>query len=210
MAGKGPPDITGMTSLKVDCAGSSLPDRWTAEDLKEIFEKYGSVGDVFIPRERFSAKSRAYAFVRFHSESEAAEAMEKMNGYKLQGCALTVTKANRTRDMARETNGKGGGGQKAQVAQPKEIEESKTTLTLRFERTQAIPLLTCKAALSQRKPQRIRRSPTKEEPRGQQEESKTSLRDGQILVGPKLCMTPEDSMSRRTTNCGIQCLYVCG
>mmetsp|Transcript_28637 Transcript_28637/g.62310 ORF Transcript_28637/g.62310 Transcript_28637/m.62310 type:complete len:175 (+) Transcript_28637:228-752(+) len=109
MAGKGPPDITGMTSLKVDCAGSSLPDRWTAEDLKEIFEKYGSVGDVFIPRERFSAKSRAYAFVRFHSESEAAEAMEKMNGYKLQGCALTVTKANRTRDMARETNGKGGG-----------------------------------------------------------------------------------------------------
>lgn len=60
MSGRGPPRIEGMTSLKVD----NLTYRTTCEDLRRVFEKYGDVGDVYIPKDRFSRESRGFAFVR--------------------------------------------------------------------------------------------------------------------------------------------------
>ncbi len=47
---EGPPDIGGMVSLKVD----NITFRTTVEDLKDKFSKYGSIGDVYIPRFVFS------------------------------------------------------------------------------------------------------------------------------------------------------------
>jgi RNA recognition motif-containing protein len=47
--GRNPPNIEGMVSLKVD----NLTYRTTTEDLRRAFEKYGDVGDVYIPRDRF-------------------------------------------------------------------------------------------------------------------------------------------------------------
>ena len=35
-----------------------------AEDLKPLFEKYGEVGDVYMPKERETGRSRGFAFVR--------------------------------------------------------------------------------------------------------------------------------------------------
>lgn len=61
MSGRGPPRIEGMTSLKVD----NLTYRTTCEDLRRVFEKYGEVGDVYIPKDRFSRESRGFAFVRY-------------------------------------------------------------------------------------------------------------------------------------------------
>lgn len=58
--GRGPPDIKGMSSLKVD----NLTYRTTPEDLRRCFEKYGDIGDIYIPRDRFSRESRGFAFVR--------------------------------------------------------------------------------------------------------------------------------------------------
>ena len=58
--GRAPPNISGMTSLKVD----NLTYRTTAEDLRRYFEKYGDVGDVYIPRDRNRGDSRGFAFVR--------------------------------------------------------------------------------------------------------------------------------------------------
>ncbi len=59
--GRGPPAIEGMVSLKVD----NLTYRTTPEDLRHAFEKYGEVGDVYIPRDRFTRESRGFAFVRW-------------------------------------------------------------------------------------------------------------------------------------------------
>lgn len=58
--GRPPPRIDGMISLKV----GNLTYRTTPEDLRRVFEKFGSVGDIYIPKDRFSRESRGFAFVR--------------------------------------------------------------------------------------------------------------------------------------------------
>uniref|UniRef100_A0A7S0ZZ91 RRM domain-containing protein n=1 Tax=Noctiluca scintillans TaxID=2966 RepID=A0A7S0ZZ91_NOCSC len=102
---RGPPDITGMVSLKVDCSGTP-PDKWHAEELRYMFEKYGDVGDVFIPREKYSERPRGFAFVRFFKERDAREAIKALNGQKFGGSMLTVSKANRSREEARAETAK--------------------------------------------------------------------------------------------------------
>lgn len=60
-----PPRIEGMVSLKVD----NLTYRTTPEDLRRVFERCGEVGDIYIPRDRFTRESRGFAFVRYTSSS---------------------------------------------------------------------------------------------------------------------------------------------
>jgi len=50
-----------MYSLKVD----NLTYRTRVEDLRRYFEKFGPIGDIYIPRDQFSRSSRGYAFVRY-------------------------------------------------------------------------------------------------------------------------------------------------
>ncbi|XP_076458739.1 serine/arginine-rich splicing factor 2-like [Babylonia areolata] len=82
--GRSPPNIEGMVSLKVD----NLTYRTTPEDLRRAFEKYGDVGDVYIPRDRFSRESRGFAFVRFFDRRDAEDAMDSMDGAYLDGREL--------------------------------------------------------------------------------------------------------------------------
>ena len=56
-----PPNIDTMHSLKVD----NLTYRTRVEDLRKKFEKFGPIGDIYIPRDQFSRSSRGYAFIRF-------------------------------------------------------------------------------------------------------------------------------------------------
>ncbi|KAK3598844.1 hypothetical protein CHS0354_008586 [Potamilus streckersoni] len=87
--GRGPPALVGMVSLKVD----NLTYRTTPEDLKRTFEKYGKVGDVYIPRDRFTRESRGFAFVRFYDKRNAEDAMDAMDGIILDGRELRVQMA---------------------------------------------------------------------------------------------------------------------
>uniref|UniRef100_A0A7S0AG64 RRM domain-containing protein n=1 Tax=Pyrodinium bahamense TaxID=73915 RepID=A0A7S0AG64_9DINO len=111
---RGPPDISGMTSLKVDCdcgMDGELPAKWNAEELRHLFEKYGDVGDVFIPREKFGTRNRGFGFVRYPSEDDAEAAIKGMHGYELTDEAtLKVTRATRSREEARAEGGGGGDG----------------------------------------------------------------------------------------------------
>lgn len=87
--GRGPPEIDGMTSLKVD----NLTYRTTPEDLRRAFDKYGDVGDVYIPRDRFTRESRGFAFVRFYDKRDAEDALDSMDGAIMDGRELRVQMA---------------------------------------------------------------------------------------------------------------------
>merc|ERR1719186_833029 len=78
-----------MTSLKVD----NLTYRTTNEDLEYLFEKYGRVGDVYIPKEKYSKESRGFAFVRFIDKRDAEDAMDALDGRLYDGRELRVQMA---------------------------------------------------------------------------------------------------------------------
>ncbi|XP_059612568.1 serine/arginine-rich splicing factor 2 [Phlebotomus argentipes] len=89
MSGRPPPRIDGMVSLKVD----NLTYRTTPEDLRRVFERCGEVGDIYIPRDRFTRESRGFAFVRFYDKRDAEDALEAMDGRILDGRELRVQMA---------------------------------------------------------------------------------------------------------------------
>merc|ERR1712118_44830 len=90
--------------MGVDCVLESfpgeLPEEWNKEDLQRIFEKFGDVGDVFIPRDRDTGKNRPFCFVRYYKEDDAEEAIKEMDGSKVGSSKLTVIKATKSRDEA--------------------------------------------------------------------------------------------------------------
>ena len=65
-----------MVSLKVD----NLTYRTTNEDLEYLFEKFGKVGDIYIPRDKYTKESRGFAFVRFTDRRDAEDAMVSKSG----------------------------------------------------------------------------------------------------------------------------------
>jgi len=88
-----PPNTEGMVSLKVD----NLTYRTTAEVLKRVFEKYGDVGDVYIPRDPYTQDSRGFAFVRYYDERDADDAIDRLDGSLLDGRELRVQLAKHAR-----------------------------------------------------------------------------------------------------------------
>ncbi|XP_056173151.1 uncharacterized protein LOC115674959 isoform X3 [Syzygium oleosum] len=71
----GPPDITDTYSLLI----LNISFRTTADDLFPLFDKYGKVVDVFIPRDRRTGESRGFAFVRYKYADEAQKAVDKLD-----------------------------------------------------------------------------------------------------------------------------------
>lgn len=102
-----PPDTDRMSSLKVD----NLTFRTTPEDLRRAFEKYGEVGDIYIPRDRFTRKSRGFAFVRYYDKRDAEDALDSMDRAMLDGRELRVQMARYGRPSSdRRGSRRGGGG----------------------------------------------------------------------------------------------------
>lgn len=103
-----PTDTERMSSLKVD----NLSYRTTPDDLRRAFDKYGDIGDIYIPRDRFTRKSRGFAFVRFYDKRDAEDAMDAMDMQMLDGRELRVQMARYARPPDRSRGGGGGGGRR--------------------------------------------------------------------------------------------------
>ncbi|THU53129.1 hypothetical protein C4D60_Mb10t11160 [Musa balbisiana] len=82
----GPPDIRDTYSLLV----LNITFRTMADDLFPLFDKYGEVVDVFIPRDRRTGDSRGFAFVRYKYADEAQKAVEKLDGRNVDGREIRV------------------------------------------------------------------------------------------------------------------------
>ncbi|KAG0449803.1 hypothetical protein HPP92_015853 [Vanilla planifolia] len=82
----GPPDISDTYSLLV----LNITFRTTADDLFPLFDKYGKVVDIFIPRDRRTGDSRGFAFVRYKYADEAQKAVEKLDGRNVDGREIMV------------------------------------------------------------------------------------------------------------------------
>ncbi|MGE0827652.1 MAG: RNA recognition motif domain-containing protein [Candidatus Binatia bacterium] len=90
-----------MTKLFV----GNLPFSATNEALEALFEQAGTVASVDILTDRQTGRSRGFGFVEMNNQQEAEDAINRFNGYEMQGRALTVNIAK-----PREDRGGGGGG----------------------------------------------------------------------------------------------------
>ena len=60
------------------------------DQVRELFGTYGQVEEVKIVMDRFSGRSRGFAFVRMESADSAGKAKEALNGQPFQGKALVI------------------------------------------------------------------------------------------------------------------------
>lgn len=65
----------------------------TNADLETLFGQAGTVASVNIISDKFTGRSRGFGFVEMGSNQEAQTAIERFNGYEMQGRALTVNEA---------------------------------------------------------------------------------------------------------------------
>jgi cold-inducible RNA-binding protein len=65
----------------------------TENDLQDLFEQHGTVGEVRLMMDRLTGKSRGFAFVTMNDGSQANAAKDALNGRELNGRALTVNEA---------------------------------------------------------------------------------------------------------------------
>lgn len=71
----------------------SLPWSVTNEELRQLFETYGTVSDAVVLTERQTGRSKGFGFVEFANDAEALAAIDKLNGADLHGRKLVVNEA---------------------------------------------------------------------------------------------------------------------
>jgi len=81
----------------------------TENELQELFSQAGAVQEVTLMQDKFTGKSRGFAFVTMGSEQEAQNAITQFNGKSVEGRSLTVNEA-RPREPRPPGGGGGGGG----------------------------------------------------------------------------------------------------
>ena len=81
----------------------------TENELQELFAQAGTVQEVTLMQDKFTGKSRGFAFVTMGSEQEAQNAITQFNGKSVEGRSLTVNEA-RPREPRPPGGGGGGGG----------------------------------------------------------------------------------------------------
>ncbi len=82
----------------------------TEHELREAFAAHGTVTDVFVALDKFTGRSRGFAFVTMASTEEAQAATNALNGAEIGGRKLTVNEARPKEERAPRDFGGGGGG----------------------------------------------------------------------------------------------------
>jgi len=75
------------------------------DDLRNIFDEYGKVSRISMPKDRETGKKRGFAFVEMDSDDEEEKAIETLDGAEWMGRIIKVNKAK-----PRENRRSGDGG----------------------------------------------------------------------------------------------------
>jgi cold-inducible RNA-binding protein len=78
--------------------------------IQDLFSQCGTVSEVMLMQDKFTGRSRGFAFVTMGSDAEAQAAVTTFHGKDLDGRALTVNEARPREDRPAGGGGGGGGG----------------------------------------------------------------------------------------------------
>jgi cold-inducible RNA-binding protein len=79
-------------------------------DIQDYFAEAGTVSSVNLMMDKFTGKSRGFAFVEFSSTAEAQKAVDMFHNKEFQGRQLTVNIARPREERPPMRSGAGGGG----------------------------------------------------------------------------------------------------
>jgi len=88
----------------------NLPFSATEDQLRALFSAHGEVASVNIITDKFTNRSRGFAFVEMSDDAAAAAAIAALNQYQLDGRALTVNEARERTEGGPRPGGFGGPG----------------------------------------------------------------------------------------------------
>jgi RNA recognition motif-containing protein len=94
----------------------NLPFSATEDQLRDLFSQHGEVSSVSIVTDKFTNRSRGFAFVEMASDEAATAAIAALNQHQLDGRALTVNEARERRD----TGNRGGFGGERRSGGPRQ------------------------------------------------------------------------------------------
>ena len=84
----------------------------TEGDVLDLFKQAGTVTSCELIVDKFTSKSRGFAFVTMGTQDEANAAQAQLNGKELDGRALTVNEAKPREDRPQGSFGGGRGGKR--------------------------------------------------------------------------------------------------
>lgn len=89
----------------------NLPFNTTETELQDLFAQAGPVNEVVLMQDKFTGKSRGFAFVTMATDADAQNAISQFNGKSFDGRPLTVNEARPREDRpAGAGGGRGFGG----------------------------------------------------------------------------------------------------
>lgn len=84
----------------------NLPFTMDDDGLRDLFSQVGEVVSARVIQDRETNRSRGFGFVEMRSAEDAKNAIQRFNGYNLEGRTLTVNEAK----PKGEGGPRGGGG----------------------------------------------------------------------------------------------------
>lgn len=82
----------------------------TEGEILDLFGKVGTVARCQLILDKYTNRSRGFAFVEMGSQEDADKAIKEINGKEVDGRALVVNEARPREDRPRRNFGEGGGG----------------------------------------------------------------------------------------------------
>jgi len=89
---------------------ANVPFKANDDELRELFEEFGEVASARIIMDKFTGKSRGFAFVEMPNDDEAKQAISQLNDFDFMGKVLVVNEARPREDRPRTSGGGGFGG----------------------------------------------------------------------------------------------------
>ncbi|KAA2239059.1 RNA-binding protein [Chitinophaga agrisoli] len=83
---------------------SNLGFNCQTEELVTLFMEYGAVSSCKVITDKFTNKSKGFAFVEMPDQAEAEKAIENLNGFVIEGRSINVSEARPREERPNNNN----------------------------------------------------------------------------------------------------------
>jgi len=82
----------------------NLPYQISEEELKEVFDEFGTVESAMIIMDKYSGRSKGFGFIEMPNDEEAKQAIESLNDSDVKGRNIRVNQARERNDNFRNND----------------------------------------------------------------------------------------------------------